>query len=301
MKGDAERRPSVLHILARPGGGGGRYVRTLAEGLPGFEHHQYLLTHRRKPIKGIPLEAVLRLPSLRRQARDHSLLHVHGAPALLLSLPVVGVRPTVFTTHGLNLLRFGPPRRWLIDFGLGRALARGVEAIAVSNSDRDALVAFAPAFADSTTVVRSGVAAPDRANVDRAAIRRQWAVAESTTALLFVGELADHKQPMELSEAIRLARAGADVAGVFVGEGPLRPAIEAQAHDFVSLLGERDDIDVLLSAADAFVLPSAYEGMPLSLLEAMAGGLPVIASDIPPHREAIGDAGILVPVGDVAA
>jgi len=69
------------------------------------------------------------------------------------------------------------------------------------------------------------------------------------------------------------------------------------------LLGRRDDVPALLSAADVFVLPSYREGMPRSIIEAMASGLPVVATDIRGCREEVadGETGFLVPVRDARA
>jgi glycosyltransferase involved in cell wall biosynthesis len=68
--------------------------------------------------------------------------------------------------------------------------------------------------------------------------------------------------------------------------------------DRVRFLGSRKDVPNLLRAADVFAFPSHYEGFPGALVEALATGLPVVASDIPMHREAIrsGDNGLLFPV-----
>ena len=68
----------------------------------------------------------------------------------------------------------------------------------------------------------------------------------------------------------------------------------------VRLAGERDDVGELLAAADLFVLSSRSEGLPLSILEAMAAGLPVVASDVGGVPELVvdGETGLLVPPGD---
>jgi glycosyltransferase involved in cell wall biosynthesis len=71
----------------------------------------------------------------------------------------------------------------------------------------------------------------------------------------------------------------------------------------VRFLGHRADVPTLYSACDVFWLASDFEGLSNSLMEAMAAGLPVVASDIPPNRELVvhGSTGFLVPVGDRVA
>jgi glycosyltransferase involved in cell wall biosynthesis len=92
------------------------------------------------------------------------------------------------------------------------------------------------------------------------------------------------------------------------GEGPHERALHerigaANLAGHVSLPGVFDNVDDLLAAADLFVLPSLQEGLSVSLLEAMAAGLPVVATDIPGNRDLVtdGDHGLLVPVRDSEA
>jgi glycosyltransferase involved in cell wall biosynthesis len=93
-----------------------------------------------------------------------------------------------------------------------------------------------------------------------------------------------------------------DALFVFVGEGRERSALEAQARalgvaERVRFLGHRDDVPDLLAACDVFVLPSRYEGLPLSVLEAMAAARPVVATAIEGTDEIVrhGETGLLVP------
>ncbi|MGN6167549.1 MAG: glycosyltransferase [Solirubrobacteraceae bacterium] len=108
-----------------------------------------------------------------------------------------------------------------------------------------------------------------------------------------------------------LLRAAADVPDtvfVFAGEGPQRSALQRQAvelgiADRVRFLGFRADVPQLLAAADVFALPSAYEGSPLAVLEAMAAARPVVGSAIGGTDELINDGvtGLLVRPGDHSA
>ena len=95
---------------------------------------------------------------------------------------------------------------------------------------------------------------------------------------------------------------------LLAGEGPLKEHIQSlvqqmQLSGSVSLLGNRRDIPELLQVFDLFVLPSKREGFPIGLLEAMAAGLPVVASDVDGNGELVvnGSTGILIPSGDAKA
>jgi len=93
-----------------------------------------------------------------------------------------------------------------------------------------------------------------------------------------------------------------------VGDGPDRAELHALAQDLeldghVRFLGSRDDVSRLLSSASLFVLSSLSEGIPLTLLEAMATGLPAVATDVGGNREIVipGETGLLVPAGSPPA
>jgi glycosyltransferase involved in cell wall biosynthesis len=95
---------------------------------------------------------------------------------------------------------------------------------------------------------------------------------------------------------------------VIAGEGPDRAALEAEVRrrrlvDRVVFLGHREDVPALLASCDIFVLPSLFEGLPVSVLEAMAAARPVVATRIPGTDEAVvhGETGMLVPPNDPAA
>ncbi|WP_018140865.1 glycosyltransferase family 4 protein [Thioalkalivibrio sp. ALJ7] len=115
------------------------------------------------------------------------------------------------------------------------------------------------------------------------------------------GHLIDRKDP---ETALRAMTALENkVKFVLVGDGALRPELERRwgANDQVRFVGRVEDVRPWLQAADVFVSPSKSEGLPNSVMEAMACGLPCVLSDIPPHRELLEDqpsAGELFTVGD---
>ncbi|MEP3478024.1 MAG: glycosyltransferase [Fuerstiella sp.] len=124
--------------------------------------------------------------------------------------------------------------------------------------------------------------------------------------LLFVGRLTDQKSPETLLNALSIVRRQGNLLRLkMVGTGPLLTALRRQCEqlgleDVVEFLGQRADVPMLMQKATALVLPSKWEGMPNVVLEAMANGLPVIASDVDGIRDVIVDGvtGLLVAPTD---
>jgi glycosyltransferase involved in cell wall biosynthesis len=199
---------------------------------------------------------------------------------------VPGFRPYDFATYHRLM---GPLIRWVW------RRARSV----VANSD--GLRQLAQAFDDRVAIelIPNGV---DLQRYDVAA--REWDPAQ----LLFVGRVVYQKGLDVLLGAL------ADLQHlrwrlVIAGDGPLREALQAQAESLgvgerVRFAGwlSRDDLIPEYRKANLFVFPSRHEGMPNAVLEAMASGLPVIASRIAGNEELVlpGKTGLLVPVDDVA-
>ncbi|KIX84467.1 glycosyltransferase [Thermus filiformis] len=126
---------------------------------------------------------------------------------------------------------------------------------------------------------------------------------------IHVGRFAPQKNHRLLVEAFAQALARLPSMELWlVGEGPLRPQVEEQVQkaglvEYVRFLGLRRDIPELLSQADALLLPSDWEGVPLVVLEAMAAGKPVVATKVGGVPELVehGVTGFLVPPGDPGA
>jgi glycosyltransferase involved in cell wall biosynthesis len=288
----------VLHVLPHRGGGGETYVEQL-NSMPGFEFDRVELTRGRNP-----LELPAGLARVIRTARRHDLIHIHGDSAALACLPAIGMPPTVITLHGSHLLRRSSGTRGrVVREGSRRAFARAAAVIAVSESERAFARSIAPAAAKRITLVHNGV--PDAAPVTDAechATRKALGVEPDAYVALFVGGLSERKQPVQFAEAVARARLGQQrIVGVVVGDGPLRGQLEPLAGEGLRLLGERDDVGELLGAADAFVLPSLWEGLPYAVLEAMSLRLATVVSDGPGNPDAVGDAGLVFPAGDVEA
>ncbi len=163
--------------------------------------------------------------------------------------------------------------------------------------------------ANKITVIHNGVDCarffPDAQARER--VRQELGIPQTTFCIGCVANLLPVKDHMTLLKSLRmLDQQGTDWRVLLIGEGPERPALEAFAHtqagleERVSFLGSSSRVPDLLRAMDAFVLPSMAEGICNSLLEAMATGLPVVATAVGGNPEIIidGKSGLLFRSGD---
>ncbi len=180
--------------------------------------------------------------------------------------------------------------------------------VAVSDEVRDDLVRLRVAPPEKITVIRYGFALDRRvaaAAASRDAKRTQLGAANGDFVLGWAGRLSAIKRPADL------VRVAAEVPGsilVLAGDGELRAEVERLAAelgiaDRVHVLGYVDDMGAWYGAFDTFLLTSANEGTPVVAIEALAAGLPVVATDAGGTRTVVddGETGLLAPVGDVRA
>lgn len=163
------------------------------------------------------------------------------------------------------------------------------------------------------SVVRNGIATPKvqstRTEMREELVRQEFRVAHEAPLFLTVGRFTLQKNYTALLDAIpQVLSACPEARWLLVGTGPLWEEMNClvQERDLtaqVHLLGNRNDVAKLMAAADAFVLPSLFEGLPLVVLEAMALKLPVIGTDVCGIAETVRDGvtGRLVPPADAAA
>jgi glycosyltransferase involved in cell wall biosynthesis len=154
---------------------------------------------------------------------------------------------------------------------------------------------FIPTWVDSTVFVPS----PSDAIRERTrdTVRRQIGMPSDAPLLVFVGRLDQQKDPLLLIESLKLGIATVpNLHLAIVGDGALRSRVEKAVHDGrltgqVHFLGVRppQEIAEILRAADLYVLSSAYEGMPIALLEALATGIPVVCTDVGEVRLVVHD------------
>ena len=132
----------------------------------------------------------------------------------------------------------------------------------------------------------------------KAEARKSLGLSLTAQIVLFVGGFIERKGPLRVLTACEQLEKTPNM--VFIGEGPQQPE-----HPQIKFCGKakHDDLRLYLNAADVFVTPSRKEGMPNSVLEAMACSCRIVASDIPVHRELLGDyrQGLLCDAEDPAS
>lgn len=222
---------------------------------------------------------------LRRFAPD--VINVHdrsSLPYAFLANRLSGGRPIVFSCHGL-LFADAEKHRWLERLAMRDV--RAVTAVSDKTAEEYARLLGWPRKVD---VVLNGVPLPRRDSAAREKARRELAIPPEAFVFLAVGNLNPEKGHEDLVEAAAALRQTATgpfivlVAGSKANEAYWRElAAQCERHGLggaVQFLGQRRDTPALYSAADAFVLPSRKEGLPMVLLEAMAAGLPCVATAV---------------------
>jgi len=141
----------------------------------------------------------------------------------------------------------------------------------------------------------------------RRRLREEWEVADEEVVILYTARLCEQKQPQVLVRALAdLERRGVPYRAVVAGDGELRGAFERSLREQrltgrVRMLGAvpTGAMREVMSACDLFFLPSRWEGIALSLFEAMAMGLVVVGADVGGQRELVTpECGVLLPLGD---
>ncbi|MBI5434496.1 MAG: glycosyltransferase [Planctomycetes bacterium] len=172
-----------------------------------------------------------------------------------------------------------------------RRLARDTDRIvAVSHATADDLVRLGVVPEDKLVVIPPGIDLAPLLDIVRkpGALRRELGVADSDVLIGVVGRLAEVKQPEHAIDVFELVRERYPMLQLaFVGDGDQRRAVErrilaldADGQRRVHLLGNRDDMRAVLAELDGVLLTSRSEGLPVSLIEAAAAGLPVVATRV---------------------
>lgn len=263
------------------------------------------------------LRALYRLVALFRRLRPH-LVHARSAKARFLgplAARLAGVPVVVQTVHGWSFNNAVDARKPIFVALEKAARALCDTTVLVSEKDRDegrALRLLPPSADEREVIIRSGVDLSSMLRTseeERARFRKELGVAPDQPVLTLAQRLSEPKTPLVFVEALRAIVARyPDVRAWIVGDGALRAGVEeavdrAGLRARVAFLGLRKDMAAVLSASDLVIHSSLREGLPRVVLEALAIGTPLVATDVGGVSDVVQDGvnALLVPASDPPA
>jgi glycosyltransferase involved in cell wall biosynthesis len=241
------------------------------------------------------------------------IVHTHSSKAGILgrwAAWMEGVPIILHTFHGFG---FNDTQFFLIR-SLFEAMERWTSRITthfvvVSKANAQKAIRCGIASKERLTLIRSGIDLSRFQDMEsqKGPNRRELGIDEGELVVTMVGCLKPQKAPLDFVRMARIVMEAEPKSRFFlIGDGILRPKVEKAARqlgltDRFTLLGWRRDIPRILSASDVMVLTSLWEGLPRAIPEAMAAGLPVVATRVDGTPEAVKDGvnGYLVEPGDV--
>ena len=212
----------------------------------------------------------------------------------------------IYTAHGFHFFKGAPLVNWLAYYPAERWLARYTDVLITINTEDYEIakkfkvnrIEYVPGVGIDTDKFKN-------IEVNRTEKRESLGVSEDDFMIISVGELNKNKNHQVIIRAIAKLR-NEKIKYVLCGQGPLETELRELAKELdvenqVKFLGFRKDVPDLMKVADLFAFPSYREGLSLSLMEAMASGLPVVCSEIRGNTDLIedGKGGYLVEPSDV--
>ncbi len=331
------RQIKILHVIRPAEGGMKGHLVTLVRGLqekgyqveaacPGNSVLARDLAELDIPVFNIDLVGPLNLTHdliCIKQLREifltnqYDIIHFHGSKAGLvgrIASILAGCKNTVLTVHNFIIYREVPTAKKII-YRYGEKLLSRVTAkiITVSKALRDDLIDNYQIAPEKITAIYNGIdLSRYRQSPDSTAARAKYGIPAEAVVVGTVARMAPQKGLNYLIEAIpgiktRVSQMSreADILFVLAGDGPLRPELQKLTGQLgiggtVLFPGFVEDIGELFACLDIFVVPSIAEGLSITTMEAMAAGLPVIASRAGGLPELVrdGETGLLVEPRD---
>lgn len=257
----------------------------------------YDIPFERSPFKKNNLYAYSKLKRI-IEANNYKIIHCHtpigGALGRIAAREArKSGTQVVYTAHGFHFFKGAPIKNWLFYYPIERFLARFTDTLITINQEdyerakksfKAERVEYVPGVGIDTEKFSNTI-------IDKAAKRKELGIPKDAFVVLSVGELNKNKNHKTIIKAI----AKIDYPGIYYvicGQGKLEGYLRKLANKLgiverVRVLGFRSDVSEIYKAADIFALPSYREGLSVSLMEAMASGLPIVCSDIRGNNDLI--------------
>lgn len=258
----------------------------------------------------------LRVLVKRFKEEKFSMVHVHTPVASILgriAARITDVPTVIYTAHGFHFFKGAPWLYWILYYPVERLMAHWTDFLITINEEDyqraknfkvKRKVLYVPGVGVDTSFF-----AVDSHEITRKKIREGLNLSGEDFVILYIAELNHNKNQLQIIETIHsLGEKGRGIKVFFAGDGDYRQQLEVRAKKFglenvIYFLGYRKDIRELLIASDCVALLSKREGLPKALLEALAAGKPILATNVRGNRDLVvqNENGYLVPVGDIKA
>lgn len=242
-----------------------------------------------------------------------SLVHVHTPVAAFvtrLACQRTNTHPVLYTAHGFHFYKGAPLKNWLLYYNMEKLAAHWTDGLITINEEdykaaqkfklrKNGKVFFVPGVGVDIVGLEQRIA-----SIDRSEKRKELGISEQSTVLITVAELIPRKNHIQVLKALsKLNKTNFHylIVGNGESEQQLEKAVnELMLQDKVSFLGFRRDVPELMASSDIFILTSRHEGLTRAIMEAMAVGLPIIATDVRGNRDLVksGENGYLVSLDD---
>lgn len=247
----------------------------------------YQIDTSRSPLNSGNLTAIKQIKTL-VLAQKYDIVHCHTPIAAMctrIACRKVRKKGTkvFYTAHGFHFYKGAPLKNWLLYYPVEKFCAHFTDVLITINKEDYALaqrkmkakqIEYVPGVGIDLTKFGQVV-------IDKSAKRKELGILEDATLLLSVGELNENKNHETVIRAIK----DLNVYYIIAGKGELQEHLQKTIEELglterIKLLGFRRDVSELYQVADAYVLPSIREGLNVSIMEAMASGLPVVCGRI---------------------
>lgn len=270
----------------------------------------------RSPYSLSNVKALNQLIKIMRENK-FSLVHVHtlvGAFLGRLAARITNTKPVLYTAHGFHFYKGAPLKNWLIYYTMEKIAAHWTDGLITMNEeDFNIAKKFNLRRKDAVFYVHGVGIDIDKYCINdeekRKKLREELGFSEDDVLILTVAEINTNKNHKQVIDAIKALRDYySNIYYLIVGTGEKEE--ELKNYVLISNLGSkirfsgyREDIPEILNAIDIFGLTSLREGLPRAIMEAMAAGKPIVATNVRGNRDLVRDGvnGYLIPVNDIEA
>jgi len=249
------------------------------------------------------------------QDEKYDLVHVHTPVASFLTRMACRKIPNLkilYTAHGFHFFKGSPLKNWLMYYPIERLAARWTDVLITMNEE-DYSIARKFKIRDGGSVYKVHGVGIDlnkfqpQTKEKKRIMRKEYGFKEEDFILFYAAELNHNKHQDLLINVVNILKDRIpNIKLLLAGNGPLEGQYKRQVEQlnlgrYVDFLGYRDDIPSLLAMSDVVVASSRREGLPVNIMEAMATGLPIVATDVRGHRDLIinGENGYIVGLDDI--